>query len=137
MGNNSTDDNFRNFLFQVAHWKALDWFKRNNRQQVACVSVEVVDSIIADPSLNSLDKMVGNEYVASILEVIRETTPLDSMRDVFLLRYMEERSYREIAVIIADQPLSPEDLVREANRLRQGCKRLRARVRTRIQERLS
>jgi len=128
----ATERAFRGFLFTVARWKSLDWFKRRERQPETYAGLALDDLSKVDTTASALDQIIGEEFVHAIMELIRSTAAGDEMRDVFLLRYMEGYSYREIAAIIADRTLSGEETVREAARLRQSCKRLKAIVRQRM-----
>ncbi|HEX9464131.1 MAG TPA: sigma-70 family RNA polymerase sigma factor [Alphaproteobacteria bacterium] len=93
--------NFRAWLFAIVRHAAYDWMRRNRSQEIALdVDVDGVsetsdDAAVSDNPetalLRKADHHMINEMIASLPPVLRE---------VVVLRELQELSYQEIAEII-------------------------------------
>ncbi len=85
--------NFRAFIYTIARNQIVDFY-RKKRQQIPIG--DMVDEIIIAPML--VEKMQLNYDVEKILKILR--TMKDEYRDVLMLRFMDEMSYKEIGQIL-------------------------------------
>ena len=85
---------FRTWLFRTARHRALDFLRRRKRER------ELIEDASREALLDASVEPVGGDVVftESLLDALAALPPLQ--REVCLLRYRDEMSYAEIALVI-------------------------------------
>ncbi len=99
-----TELTFSSWLFRIAHNAAVDHLRRRHPETLsldgdpnaATLEEAAVGAILpADPDASPLDRLVASELGEQIERAVAQLRP--AYRTCILLRYVEERSYEEIA----------------------------------------
>ncbi|MDD4902677.1 MAG: RNA polymerase sigma factor [Patescibacteria group bacterium] len=95
----SLDLKFSSWIFRIAHNEVISAYrKKRARPQHQAVSLDetVTESIAGDFNINQkIDAALLQEKISAVLRRIRK-----ECREIIILKFMEEKSYREISDII-------------------------------------
>lgn len=113
---------FRTYLFQIAHNRALDYFRRHGRHPAA-VDADVPDGDgLADPRQLPVSELLHNQRCLQRLLQLLQALPL-AQRNVFLLREEAGLGLQEIADLCACNVEAVKSRLRYAvNKLRAGLR---------------
>jgi len=113
-------DNLAAYARTCAMNLAFDWRRRDNRLKT--VSDDLIDP--ADDSKSTLSHLVDNEQFKAVLDATENLSKLQ--RQVFVLRYIEQRSFEEIAAETDKTPHHVRALAsRSLARVRDICSKVR------------
>jgi len=95
-------ERFRPWLATVARHAALAWREQNRKKIVRLADLPIEPK---DPNTQAslIEKLASREQHDRLLEAIQELP--DKYREVFLLKYMEDQSYAQIAEVL-DVPVT-------------------------------
>jgi RNA polymerase sigma-70 factor (ECF subfamily) len=107
------DQKFSSWLYGIAHNECID-FWRKNKKHSACISLDAnenLSSILA--SAENLPKQAEQNNDQEILRRALEGLPL-KYREVLVLRFLDDKSYEDIAQILKKPVSTVGTLVRRA-----------------------
>ena len=108
-------DKFGSWLHGIALRTCLDWLKRKEHQQVGFASVGTVAERLAAPTDEPLEALARQEVLSSLLAEI-DALP-DDCREVILLYYYDDVTYREIADVLGVSPATVNARLTKARKL--------------------
>ena len=113
---------FRTYLFQIAHNRALDYFRAHQRQPVHESIDESPDGDVADGEQLDVSELVHNQSCAQHLLLLIQRLPV-AQRQVFLLKEEAGLSTAEIAGLTMDNVEAVKSRLRYAiAKLRTGLR---------------
>jgi len=117
---------FRNRLYQLSNWKMLDYFKTTDPLGNPSKLVSIDEPSISLP----IDPGAPSEVIRR-LNLIMELVHATNIRDgehIFVLRYFEQMTYKEIAAVLSEQEIRGAALEKEAARINKICHRIREKL---------
>jgi len=94
------DSKFSTWLYKIAHYKSLDYLKKNKRT-VSTTQIDISDEYNIPSFDNALEAMEVDERKATIKEALKELSEVDNV--LITLHYFEELSLKEISKITGVQ----------------------------------
>ena len=109
-------ERFSSWLFGIAHNECID-FWRKNRKRSGTVSLEASEALRAVlRSDEDLGAEAERQWGAEALRRVLEELPF-KYREILVLRFLEDRSYEEIASILRKPVATVGTLIRRAKHL--------------------
>ncbi len=93
--NGAPCDSARNYVCRAVEHMGIDFLRKKNRHQTDDIEEHIS---LADTSLPMLDVIMSDEYVALVVKCINQMN--DTYRSVCQLRFMDDKSEKEIAALL-------------------------------------
>jgi RNA polymerase sigma-70 factor (ECF subfamily) len=109
-------EKFSNWLFGIAHNECVDYW-RKNKKHTGVISLEANAELVAVlKSSENLSESAERQWNSELIQKAIEKIPF-KYREILVLRFLEDRSYDEIALILKKPVSTVGTLVRRAKSL--------------------